>query len=73
MQEQVERANKGKYEMFYNRKQNYPIENTRIYKFSDGRYFVSFDTRHTHEEFVGTREQILPALALRVKRIMHVR
>lgn len=53
--------------------QNYPITNTRVYGFRDGTYFVSFDAHNVHHEFRGTREQIVPQMALRVKRILHVR
>ena len=52
---------------------NYPIKNTRVYKFADGMYYVSFDTRNTHEKFYGTRQQIAPQMALRLKRVLHVR
>ncbi len=52
--------------------QDYPIKNTHVYGFRDGTYFVSFDANNLHHEFIGTREQILPKIALRVKRILHV-
>ena len=52
----------------------YPIKNTQVYQFKDGTYFVSFDTIHgTHEVFSGTRAEILPKLALRVQRVLHIR
>lgn len=53
--------------------QDYPIQNTKIYKFADSTYHVSFDAHNMHHVFNGTREQVLPELALRVKRILHVR
>ena len=53
--------------------QNYPIKNTRVYQFPDGTYCVSFDANNLHHEFRGTREEILPQMVLRVKRILHVR
>lgn len=53
--------------------QDYPIKNTKVYQFSDGTYHVSFDAHNIHHEFCGTREEILPQLVLRVKRILHVR
>ena len=54
--------------------EDYPIKNTQIYQFANGKYFVSFDTAdRTHEVFHGTREEILPKMALRVKCLLHIR
>lgn len=49
------------------------IKNTQVYKFKDNTYIVSFDANKFHHVFRGTREQIVPQIALRVKRILHVR
>lgn len=53
--------------------QNYPITNTQVYKFKDGTYCVTFVAHNVREEFRGTREEIVPQIALRIKRILHVR
>ncbi|MBR4507310.1 MAG: hypothetical protein IKP24_02125 [Alphaproteobacteria bacterium] len=57
----------------YKKTENYPIKNTQVYQFPDGTYHVSFDAHNMHHVFNGTREQVLPGLSLRVKRILHVR
>lgn len=59
--------------MTYKIKSDHPIKNTTIYKFVDGKYFVSFDVHGVKQKFLGTRDEILPQLTLRVKRALHVR
>ncbi len=53
--------------------QDYPIKNTHVYQFSDGTYYVCFDANNIHHEFQGSRDQILPQMALRIKRVLHIR
>ncbi len=52
---------------------NVQIKNTQVYKLKDNTYVVSFDANKFHHVFRGTREQIVPQMALRVKRVLHVR
>ena len=56
-----------------NATQDYPIRDVNIYKLKNGNYHVIFYNRDVREEFVGTHEQVLEKLTLRVKRILHIR
>jgi len=52
------------------------IENTRVYKEKDNSYVVTFNTNlnKTRQEIRGqTREETVSKIALRFKRILHVR
>ena len=53
--------------------ENYPIQNIIVLSDKQGNYHVAFDTRAGHEEFSGTRADVLEKMRLRVKRILHVR
>lgn len=57
----------------YKKTENYPIQNTVVLCDKNGKYYVAFDSRAGHEEFSGTRAEVLEKLRLRVKRILHVR
>ena len=57
----------------YKKVENYPIKNTKVYKFADGTYHVSFDANNFHYAFRGERADVLQQVAFRVKRILHVR
>lgn len=57
----------------YKKTENYPIQNTVVLCDKNGKYHVAFDSRAGHEEFSGTRVQVLKQVSLRVKRILHVR
>ena len=57
----------------YKKVENYPIQNTIVLCDKDGNYHVAFDTRAGHEEFSGTRADVLVQMTRRVKRILHVR
>ena len=52
---------------------DYPIQNTIVLCDKNGNYHVAFDTRAGHEEFSGTRADVLVQMTRRVKRILHVR
>ena len=57
----------------YKKTENYPIQNPIVLRDKNGKYYVAFDSRAGHEEFSGTRADVLEKLRLRVKRILHVR
>lgn len=57
----------------YKSEKEYPIKNTRVYKFAENSYCVSCDVRGKHEEFRGTREQVVNQMASRVEGVLHVR
>ena len=57
----------------YKKVEDYPIKNIVVLSDKNGNYHVAFDTRAGHEEFSGTRAEVLEKLRLRVKRILHVR
>ncbi len=57
----------------YKKTENYPIQNTVVLCDKNGNYHVAFDSCAGHEEFSGTRADVLEKLRLRVKRIFHVR
>ena len=57
----------------YKKTENYPIQNTVVLCDKNGKYYVAFDSHAGHEEFSGTRADVLEKLRLRVKRIFHVR
>ena len=50
-----------------------PGDRFTILQDKDGNYHVAFDTRAGHEEFSGTRADVLVQMTRRVKRILHVR
>ncbi len=52
---------------------DYPIQNTIVLCDKNGNYHVAFDTRAGHEEFSGTRADVVVQMTRRVKRILHVR
>lgn len=52
---------------------DYPIKNPIVLRDKNGNYHVAFDTKFGHEEFSGTRAEVLEKMTLRVKRIFHVR
>ena len=57
----------------YKKTENYPIQNPIVLFDKNGNYHVAFDSCAGHEEFSGTRAEVLEKLRLRVKRILHVR
>lgn len=57
----------------YKKTENYPIKNTVVLCDKNGNYHVAFDSKIGHEEFSGTRADVLQQVSLRVKRILHVR
>lgn len=66
-------APKQKEVKMYKKTENYPIQNTVVLSDKNGNYHVAFDSKIGHEEFSGTRAEVLEKLRLRVKRILHVR
>lgn len=57
----------------YKKTENYPIQNTVVLCDKNGNYYVAFDSRAGHEEFSGTRAEVLQQMTRRVKRLLHVR
>ena len=57
----------------YKKTENYPIKNPIVLCDKNGNYHVAFDSRAGHEEFSGTRAEVLEQMTRRVKRILHVR
>ncbi|MBQ7244892.1 MAG: hypothetical protein IJS34_00785 [Alphaproteobacteria bacterium] len=57
----------------YKKVEDYPIKNIVVLSDKNGNYHVAFDSKIGHEEFSGTRADVLEKLRLRVKRILHVR
>jgi len=57
----------------YKKTENYPIQNPIVLCDKNGNYHVAFDSHAGHEEFSGTRAEVLQQMTLRVKRIFHVR
>lgn len=57
----------------YKKVEDYPIKNTVVLSDKNGNYHVAFDSKIGHEEFSGTREDVLQQLVRRVKIILHVR
>lgn len=57
----------------YKKVEDYPIQNTVVLCDKNGKYHVAFDSRAGHEEFSGTRAEVLQQMTRRVKRIFHVR
>ncbi len=57
----------------YKKTENYPIQNTVVLCDKNGKNHVAFDSRAGHEEFSGTRADVLEQMTLRVKRLLHVR
>lgn len=57
----------------YKKTENYPIQNTVVLSDKNGNYHVAFDSKIGHEEFSGTRADVLKQMTLRVKRLLNVR
>ncbi len=57
----------------YKKTENYPIQNPIVLCDKNGKYHVAFDSRAGHEEFSGTRAEVLEQMTLRVKRLLNVR
>lgn len=57
----------------YKETENYPIQNIIVLSDKQGNYHVAFDSCAGHEEFSGTRADVLQQMTRRVKRILHVR
>ena len=57
----------------YKKVEDYPIKNTVVLSDKNGNYHVAFDSKIGHEEFFGTRAEVLKQVVHRVKRILHVR
>ncbi len=57
----------------YKKTENYPIQNPIVLSDKNGNYHVAFDSRAGHEEFSGTRAEVLQQMTRRVKRLLNVR
>ncbi len=57
----------------YKKVEDYPIKNTVVLSDKNGNYYVAFDSKIGHEEFSGTRAEVLQQMTLRVKRLLNVR
>lgn len=57
----------------YKKVENYPIQNPIVLCDKNGNYYVAFDSKIGHEEFSGTRAEVLQQMTLRVKRLLNVR
>ena len=73
IEKQKRLAPKQKEVKMYKKTENYPIQNTVVLSDKNGNYHVAFDSKIGHEEFSGTRAEVLQQMTLRVKRLLNVR